>query len=179
LATSVTSVSGVCCCRRRGRQRRLQKPMRSFALGLSGLCQVLHGEYATDSEEEAKAGICKGVEQESRSRGPDAVAQTTVSLKTGVCACAAAPRPLTPCIGPTFEYAPGPDKNNAEPTPNAVATKPIAQGAFALRFNIGGESHHIATPTEAAHLGPVFEYAHRELRSTGRDQAGADVCADC
>jgi hypothetical protein len=40
VAAVTSSVSGV-CCRRRGRQRRLQKPMRSFALGLSGLYQVL------------------------------------------------------------------------------------------------------------------------------------------
>jgi hypothetical protein len=46
----------------------------------------------------------------------------------------------------------GPDKN--ADTPSAVATKPDA-GAFALRLNVGSESHHIATLTEAAHLFPV------------------------
>jgi hypothetical protein len=40
VAAVTSSVTGV-CCRRRGRHRRLQKPKRSFALGLSGLCHVL------------------------------------------------------------------------------------------------------------------------------------------
>jgi hypothetical protein len=66
----------------------------------------------------------------------------------------------------------GPDKN-AE-APSAVTTKPDA-GAFALRLNVGGESHHIATLTKAAHLGPVLAHARTELRSKGRDQAEADA----
>jgi hypothetical protein len=83
-----------------------------------------------------------------------------MSLKTSV--CASAPRPLT-----------GPDKN--ADTPSDVATKPGA-GAFALRLNVGSESHHIiATLTEAAQLFPVLSHARTELRSKGRDQAGADA----
>jgi hypothetical protein len=90
--TSVTTSTGVtsACCRRRGRHRRLQKPMRSFALELGVICQVL---WRRCRGFRRRQSLCRNL-QECRERVQVLVLKlTTVLLMTGV--CADAPPPTT------------------------------------------------------------------------------------